>query len=99
MLESAMPDPIPDGQRYNELILAQARALRANDEPPANKEAWQRRRIALRAAMFAAMGPFPEKPCDLDPQVLGAPDRGKYRTEKLVCPSRTDVWVTANVYV
>src|SRR5262245_48040441 len=94
-----MPDTIPDGQRYDEFIQAQARALRANDEPPANKDAWQKRRTALRSAMFAAMGPFPEKPCDLDPKILGTLNRGKYRIEKLVFQSRTDVWVTANAYV
>lgn len=94
-----MPDPIPDGQRYDDFIQAQAHALRANDEPPINKDAWQKRRSALRAAMFAAMGPVPEKPCDLDAKVLGTLDRGRYRIEKLVFQSRPDVWVTANAYV
>src|SRR4051812_17802509 len=94
-----MPDPIPDSQRYNDFILAQARALRANDDPPINKEAWTRRRGLLRPAMFAAMGPFPEVPSDLAPKVVGTLDRGKYHIEKLIFQSRADVWVTANVYV
>src|SRR5262249_17413180 len=39
------------------------------------------------------------KPCPLEPKVVGTLDRPKYRIEKLIFQSRTDVWVTANVYV
>jgi dienelactone hydrolase len=49
--------------------------------------------------MFAAMGPFPEKPCDLDPKVVDALKRDGYRIEKILFQSRPDVWVTANAYV
>src|SRR5436309_13160021 len=94
-----MPDPIPDSQRYHEFILAQARALRAADDPPATKDAWLKRRAALRASMFAAMGPFPELPCALEPKILGTIDRGGYRIEKVIFQTRPDVWVTANAYV
>ena len=49
--------------------------------------------------MFAAMGPFPDKPCDLEPKVVGVLKREGYRIEKILFQSRPDVWVTANAYV
>src|SRR6266404_9340088 len=93
-----MPDAIPDNKRYDEFIQAQAKALRAEDAAPASRPEWQRRRTALRDAMFAAMGPFPPAPWDLEPKVLGVLDRKDYRIEKVVFQSRPDIWVTANVY-
>src|SRR5262245_17800621 len=84
---------------FTDFLRAQAAALRANDKPPANRAAWAERRTALRAAMLAAAGPVPEKPCDLKPQILGRLDRDGYRIEKLIFQSRPDVWVTSNVYV
>src|SRR5207302_3284392 len=53
----------------------------------------------LRAAMFEAMGPFPDKSCPLEPKVVGVLKRAGYRIEKVVFQSRPDVWVTANAYV
>jgi dienelactone hydrolase len=94
-----MPDPIPDNQRYNEFILAEARALRANDAAPANRVEWQKRRAALREALLAAMGSFPEKPCPLDARIQGSLDRGAYRVHNLIFQSRPDIWVTSNLYV
>jgi dienelactone hydrolase len=93
-----MPDAIPDNKRYDEFIQAQAKTMRASDAAPANRAEWQRRRAALRDAMFAAMGSFPTKPCELEAKVLGVLERKDYRIEKLVFQSRPDVWVTANVY-
>ena len=90
---------MPDSTRYSEFIFAQGDALRADDRAPASKAEWQARRAALRAAMFSAMGPFPEKPCPLDAQVLGKIERNSYRIEKLIFQSRTKVWVTASLYV
>ena len=90
---------MPDSTRFDEFILAKAEALRAEDRPPATKGQWQARKTALREAMFAAMGPFPEKPCELKPEILGKIERDDYRIEKLIFQSRTDVWVTANLYV
>jgi dienelactone hydrolase len=90
---------MPDSTRFNEFILAQAEALRANDRPPATKAEWQQRRAKLREAMLAAMGPFPETPCELKPEVLAKIEHDDYRIENLIFQSRTDVWVTANLYV
>jgi cephalosporin-C deacetylase-like acetyl esterase len=84
---------------YNTFIRSIGAALRANDEPPANRKAWDERRTALRAAMFAAMGPFPDKECALQPKDAGVLKRDGYRIEKLIFQSRPDVWVTASAYV
>src|SRR5436309_12982307 len=88
-----------DLQAFNKLIQAQALALRSKDAPPANRREWDQRRTNLRQAMFVAMGPFPEKPCALEPQFQGFLKRDGYRIEKLIFQSRPDVWVTANAYV
>src|SRR5262245_64766149 len=94
------PEPaMPDSTRFDEFVLAKGEALRAADRPPASKAEWQTRRTALREAMFAAMGSFPETPCDLKPEVLGKIERETYRIERLVFQSRTDIWVTANLYL
>jgi dienelactone hydrolase len=49
--------------------------------------------------MVDAMGPGPDRPCPLEPRVLGTLKRPGYRIEKLVFQSRPDVWVTANLYL
>ncbi len=87
------------GRAYEEFIRSLGADLRAGDEPPADRRAWEVRREALRGAMFAAMGPFPDKPCDLEPKVVGVLKREAYRIEKILFQSRPDVWVTANAYV
>jgi dienelactone hydrolase len=93
-----MPDPaLP--QAFDALMQAHARSLRADDRPPATLAAWQTRRRDLRRAMFDAMGPMPEKPCPLEPRVLGVLKRPGYRVERLEFQSRPDVWVTANFYL
>src|SRR5947209_2142717 len=89
----------PDGHGYEEFIRSLGGGLPAGDEPPADRKAWELRREALRGAMFAAMGPFPEKPCGLEPKMVGALKRDGYRIEKILFQSRPDVWVTANAYV
>src|SRR6516225_2417847 len=91
--------PKPDSQVFNQFIRSQAAALRAKDTPPTTRKEWENRRMQLRQAMFAAMGPFPDKPCELEPKVVGVLQRQGYRIEKLIFQSRPDVWVTANAYV
>jgi dienelactone hydrolase len=83
----------------DDFLRDQAKKLRAGDEPPATKAEWERRRAALREKLFAAMGPAPEKPCALEPRVLGTLKRDGYAIEKLVFQSRPNVWVTATAYV
>jgi cephalosporin-C deacetylase-like acetyl esterase len=84
---------------YNTFIRSIGAALRAKDEPPADRKAWDERRSALRAAMFAAMGPFPDKECALQPKDAGVLKRDGYRIEKLIFQSRPGVWTTASAYV
>jgi cephalosporin-C deacetylase-like acetyl esterase len=93
-----MPDPtLP--QAFDALMRARGQSLRAQDQPPATLAAWQTRRQELRRAMLAAMGPMPDKPCALEPRVLGTLKRPGYRIEKLVFQSRPDVWVTGSLYL
>jgi dienelactone hydrolase len=91
--------PSPDPEAFNRWIQAQGSALRTKDLPPANRREWDQRRPKLRQSMLDAMGPFPEKSCDLNPQFEGFLERDGYRIEKLIFQSRPDVWVTANAYV
>jgi dienelactone hydrolase len=84
---------------YETFIRALAADLRAKDEPPIDRKAWEVRRTALREAMFAAMGPLPDKPCGLDAKEVGVLKREGYRIEKLLFQSRPDVWVTAHAYI
>src|SRR5713226_8977529 len=88
-----------DPQAFDRFVQAQASALRAKDFPPASRREWDQRRAKLRQSMLEAMGPFPEKPCDLSPQFQGFLERDGYRIERLIFQSRPDVWVTANAYV
>jgi dienelactone hydrolase len=88
-----------DPQAFDKFIQSIGLALHAKDLPPANRREWEQRRVKLRQAMLAAMGPVPEKPCSLEPQFQGVLKREGYRIEKLIFQSRSDVWVTANAYV
>lgn len=90
---------MPDATTFDTFIQAQAKALRANDKPPATLAEWTARRAALRKAMFAAMGPTPEKPCELTPRVVATLKRQGYRIENILLQTRPDVWMTANAYV
>jgi cephalosporin-C deacetylase-like acetyl esterase len=89
----------PDSQSFDKLMRAQGLALRAGAKPPASKQEWQEQRNRLRQAMFAAMGPTPDKLCPLKAKILGTLKRDGYRIEKLVFQSRPDVWVTASAHV
>jgi dienelactone hydrolase len=90
---------MPDPDALNLFIREQARQLRAKDEAPATRAAWEERRDKLRKAMLDAMGPVPEKPCPLEPKEVGVLKRDGYRIEKLLLQTRPDVWMTANAYV
>jgi dienelactone hydrolase len=88
-----------DESAFDQSTWAYAKKLRDGDNPPASREDWDKRRKTLREKLLAAMGPRPEKACELEPQVLGTLDRDGFKIEKLVFQSRPDVWVTANAYV
>jgi dienelactone hydrolase len=91
--------PMPDETPLEQFTRSYARKLREADAPPKNAAEWEARRKALHARVLTAIGPVPEKPCDLEPRNLGTLERDGYRIEKLVFQSRPDVWVTASAYV
>jgi dienelactone hydrolase len=90
---------MPESQAFDNFIRGYAKALRAEDRAPASRKEWDERKARLREKMFAAMGPFPDQPCPLEPRQVGVLKRDGYRIEKLLFQSRPDVWVTANAYV
>lgn len=90
---------MPDATTFDAFIQKQAEALRAGDKPPATLTEWNARKRRLREAMATAMGPAPDKPCELSPHVVGTLKRSGYRIEKLLFQSRPDVWVTGSLYV
>jgi dienelactone hydrolase len=97
MPESVLPQPRP--QAFNDLMRAQAQALHAGDEPPRTRAAWGEKRTALRRAMLAAMGPFPQQPGPLNARTVGVLRRQGYRIEKVLFESRSGVWVTSSLYL
>jgi len=88
-----------DENAFEEFIRAQARNLREGDSPPKSREEWEKRRRNLREQIQAAIGPAPDKACDLEPRILDTLEREGYTIEKLLFQSRPDVWVTASAYV
>ncbi|MFO0841760.1 MAG: alpha/beta hydrolase family protein [Gemmataceae bacterium] len=90
---------MPDATTFDTFIEKQAEALRAGDKPPATLAEWDARKRRLREAMAVAMGPAPDRPCDLSPRIVGTLRRIGYRIENLLFQSRPDVWVTGSLYV
>jgi dienelactone hydrolase len=91
--------PLPDPNAFDTLLRNEALAIHARDSAPPDRKTWETRRARHRQQMFAAMGPFPDKPCDLEPKTVGVLKRDGYRIEKLIFQSRPDDWVTATAYV
>src|SRR5258708_33463669 len=96
-----MPDklPLPDSAMFDTFIREQAAALRADDKAPTTRKQWDQRRTKLRESILASMGAMPEKPCPLEPKIIGTLERKGYRIENLIFQSQPDLWVTANAYV
>lgn len=88
-----------DENAFQKFIWAEAAKLREGDVSPKSRAEWETRRKALLEKMTQAIGPVPEKPCDLEARNLGTLDREGYKIEKIVFQSRPDVWVTASAYV
>jgi dienelactone hydrolase/pimeloyl-ACP methyl ester carboxylesterase len=84
---------------FGQFLRAEAKKLREKDEPPKSRDEWLKRRSALRDKMYAAMGSFPDKPCELEPRLMGVLNRTGYRIEKRILQSRPNVWITATAYV
>src|SRR5687768_4324293 len=76
--------PTERQQEYLRFIETEAKRLRAADKPPATRDEWETRRGELRRNLQAALGPFPQKPCPLEPKVLGVLQRDGYRVEKII---------------
>src|SRR5207253_11360015 len=98
-LTADTPRAHADPLAYPNFVQGQGKAMHADDRLPATRKDWLDRRARLRAAIFEAMGPFPDRLCPLEPQVVGVLKRAGYRIEKLIFQSRPDVWVTASAYV
>ncbi len=90
---------MPDATTYDRFIEQQAAALRARDTSPTSREQWATRRRALRESLLAAIGPMPDKPCPLEPELVGTLKRDGYRIEKLLFQSRPEVWITSSLYL
>jgi cephalosporin-C deacetylase-like acetyl esterase len=86
-------------QQFLHFIKAQAAELRTKDRAPATRGEWEARQVELRRHLRKAWGPWPEKPCPLEPRVLGVLKRDSYRVEKLLFQTMHSVWMTANAYV
>lgn len=88
-----------DESAFDKYIRGEAVRLREKDLPPKTRDEWLARRKTLLKQMTVAIGPVPEKPCDLEPRNLGTLEREGYKIEKIVFQSRPDVWVTSTAYV
>jgi dienelactone hydrolase len=88
-----------DENAFQKFIWAEAAKLREGDVSLKTRAEWEIRRKTLLEKMAQALGPAPEKSCDLEPRNLGTLERDGYRIEKIVFQSRPDVWMTANAYV
>lgn len=55
-------------------------------------------RVRVRTKLAEMWGPLPREKTPLNPQVLGAIERGDYRIEKIIYESRPRFFVTANLY-
>jgi cephalosporin-C deacetylase-like acetyl esterase len=86
-------------REYLNFVKAQAAQLRDADKPPTTRAEWEKRSRYLRARLQQGFGTLPEKPCPLQPKVLGVLKRDGYRVEKLLFQTMPGVWMTANAYV
>src|SRR5437763_8528361 len=95
-----MPAPTPpDPTTFDRFIQKYAATLRARDDAPASRPAWERRRAELLLAVRAALGTLPDKPLPLEAKILGTLKRDGYSVEKIIFQTQPDVCVTANAYV
>ncbi len=56
-------------------------------------------RTRLLKAYRETLGPMPEEKTPLHPEITGIIEREKFRIEKIVCQSRPNFYVTANLFV
>lgn len=65
---------------------------------PVTRERWDERLASVAKGLRESLGPFPEEPCPLEPEILGIVERDGYVIERLTFQSRPEVRVTANLY-
>src|SRR5262245_59676141 len=72
---------------------------RAAEVAGLNKEAHEKRQIAIRVKILASIRGLPTQRGPLNPPVMGGFDRPGYRVENLVFESLPKFHVTANLYL
>lgn len=65
---------------------------------PTTRKEWDERLRGVTRGLRESLGPFPEEPCPLEPEILGVVERDGYVIERLTFQSRSGVRVTANLY-
>lgn len=92
-------EPTPAQRQFQDFVRSEARRINAQRHAPKTAAEWQRRREEIHTALERAWGGFPETPCPLDPQKLGAEPRDGYRFERWIFQTLPGVWMTAFAYV
>jgi dienelactone hydrolase len=91
-------DPRTAGSPYADFIKRQVTVSARSETAPTSMRGWEERLIAVRQGLARSMGRLPERPCDLQPQVLGTLIRDGYAIERLTFQSWPGVRVPANLY-
>ena len=90
---------MPAPQTFLSFIRKQADQMRKDDRLPKTKAQWLLQKNEVRNQLRDSWGPFPAKPCPLQPRKMGTIDQGEYNIEKLLLQTRPGIWMTANAYV
>lgn len=83
---------------YANFVQQSAPSARKPLVPPVGQDQWDERLKSVKRGLRASFGPFPEEPCDLEPEILGTIERDDYVIERLTFQSRPGFRVTANLY-
>src|SRR4051794_9732928 len=83
---------------YETFVRLQSRGAGRPEPAPATLDGWDRRLAVVRDRLRQSLGRMPEKPCPLDPEILGVLHRDGYVIERQTFQSRPGVRVTANLY-
>lgn len=81
-----------------DVLRQEAGALSRKHRPPSSVGEWLKQRKSLRRQLFSAIGSFP-RPLGLDIQSHGMLRMDGYRICKLTYQSRSDLRVTANLFI
>jgi len=83
---------------YATFVKRSAPSARGPTAWPTTPKQWDERLRGVAGGLRDSLGPFPEEPCDLEPEILGVVERDGYVIERLTFQSRPGVRVTANLY-